>query len=269
VEDMADPTGSRGFEADATPPAAARLVVVPRHPGPLRDVADRAPGDDLDLAIEELFGETTDEGPGLFDVALLVTGLGLVAWSIATDARGLPFPLGVLLTILGLALPARSVVRAGQRRSRERTVRRALRGGYALDISDPLTSSLAAAYASLVGRLDEQPERTARPTLEAAHLAMVEVATLLDGGRPTGPAEIAYVERRRKALRDTAAELIRVARHGAVLGSTLDAQALAARTDRAEALARARDELADQSGIGSIGELDAIRAQLRRERTDD
>jgi hypothetical protein len=251
------------------PAAAERLVVVPRDPGPLRDVADQRGGDDLDLVIDELFGETTDEGPGLFDVALLVGGVGLVVWSIATDAQGLAFPLGVLLAVLGLALPARSVVRAGQRRTQERATRRALRRGYALDVSDPLTSALATAYILVVTRLAEQPERTARPILEAAHQAMVEVATLLDGRPPTAPAEIAYVERRCRAIRETAAELALVARRRARHGSTVDAEEAAIRTNRADALARAREELAEGSGIGSIDQLEAVRSQLREERTHD
>ena len=265
---MAEPTGTRSVEPELAPAAAEGLAVVPRQPGPLRDIAGRGVGDDLDLAINELFGETTDEGPGLFDVALLVAGAGLVAWSIATDAQGLAFPLGVVLAILGLALPARSVVRAGQRGTRKRTFRRASRDGYVLDVSDPLTASLAGAYGRVVVWVDGQPERAARATLEAAHLAMVEVATLLDGRRPTAPAEIRYVERRRDALRDTAAALVFAARRPTTLGSALAGQDRARQTDRAEALARAREELAAGSGIGSIDQLEAARARLREDADD-
>jgi hypothetical protein len=91
-----------------------QIVVVPRTPGPLRvlDDAGAAKGDELDVMIDEVFGPSTDEGPGLFDVVLVVGGLALVAWSWLSGGAGPWFIIGITAIVLGIALPARSIVRA-------------------------------------------------------------------------------------------------------------------------------------------------------------
>ena len=68
-------------DRSATASPERQIVVVPRTPGFLRllDDAGAARGDDLDVMIDEVFGPSTDEGPGLFDVVLVLGGLALVA----------------------------------------------------------------------------------------------------------------------------------------------------------------------------------------------
>jgi hypothetical protein len=60
-------------------PGGPRLVVVPKRPGPLLDIPTQTPRqrDDLDELLDDSFGEPTREGPGLFDIALILTGVAL------------------------------------------------------------------------------------------------------------------------------------------------------------------------------------------------
>jgi hypothetical protein len=103
-------------EVDGAEPVPRQLVVVPTTPGPLRpvDAARRPDGDGLDEIIDEMFGPSTDEGPGLFDLALIAIGIGLVAWSWISGGGGPWFVIGIVVLVLGIALPACSVVRVAR-----------------------------------------------------------------------------------------------------------------------------------------------------------
>ncbi len=246
----------------------SRIAIVPSHLGPLRALSEEARGDDVDKAIDELFGETTDERPGLFDFFLLASGVALIGWAVAMNASGPALPLGVAALVLGLALPARSLVRAGRARRRARKQRRTLRDGYPLDIGHEATAALADAHSRLIEVAGADPGRVENRALEAAHLAVVEVATLLDGAAPVAPAEIAYVAERTQAIRDTASQLVRLQRIRSRSAAADEEETFEARARHAAALTQAREELSGAFGLGSIDQLQAVQDLLRRERTD-
>lgn len=262
----ADAVADRAERVSRPTPTISRIAIVPSHLGPLRDLSDEARGNDVDKAMDELFGETTDERPGPFDLFLLASGVGLIGWAVAMNASGPALPLGVIALVLGLALPARSLVRAGRARRRARTQRRALRDGYPLDIGHEATAALARAHTRLIEIAGTDPGRVETGALEAAHLAVVEVATLLDGAPPVAPAEIAYVAARTQAIRDTTSQLVRIQRIRSRLAATDEEETFEARARRAAALTQAREELSGAFGMGSIDQLEAVQDLLRRER---
>ena len=105
---------ARTAPADASAAAVRpRTVVVPRRPGSLREYQPRSRRrrDELDDLIDELFGPTTDEKPGRFDAGLAVVGLSLAAWAIILGGPRVALWIGISAIVLGLALPARAVLR--------------------------------------------------------------------------------------------------------------------------------------------------------------
>ena len=115
-------------EAPDEPHPPRRLLVVPSAPGPLRPL-EAAPGpDELDALIDEVFGRTTDERPGPFDIVLVVGGAALIGWGFLTSAPGW-LALGAIGLVLGLALPVRQLMRSSSdRRRSDRERRLAIRG---------------------------------------------------------------------------------------------------------------------------------------------
>ena len=112
------PRVARQAEQQVTPYAAidmdnersgfVRLVIVPRAAGPLLDpdasTAER-PRDEIDDAVDELFGPDPGGSVGATDVVLVAAGAALVAWSLLSLHAALVTGLGVLLIVLGLTLP--------------------------------------------------------------------------------------------------------------------------------------------------------------------
>jgi hypothetical protein len=266
---------SRMARSAAHPGASedAELVVVPRQPGQLAPLGggDR-PKDELDELVDDMFGESTDEGPGIFDLVLLGLGAAITVWSFVSDAGTGWTALGVVLIVLGLALPARSVLRAYRSRSARRKRRRATERGYLLDTSAPSTGTLVDAYERLSEVADGSASPLARQTVMAAHGALVEVATLLDGTPPVTDAEVAYVEKRAVAIRDTTARLIRAdrtyARARGATARTDEDETMAGRRRRADAVTRAREELESTHGMSSVDQLEALNDVLQREMSD-
>jgi len=265
---MDDDSSINTAQADDRPwrDSAQSLVVVPRTPGPLRPLRDeRQPGDDLDTLIDEVFGPTTAEKPGLFDVALVVAGVALIAWSFASGGTGPWFAIGIGLVILGIALPARSLLRAAGARRAARRDSRILRGGTPLDTSDATVGALAGSYEALVHAAKLPGITTGARAVEAAHAAVLEVASLLSGRRPLTAEERAYVERRTKAIRDLASQLLRASRawQRSRLADGVDVTAAA--RERAAAVVLAREALEAGAGVGAVDELERLSAQLRAE----
>ncbi len=162
------------------------------------------------------------------------------------------------MLLLGVALPARSAVQTIQRREDSAHRNRVETTGFALDIAHPATAALVDAYDELVtaaAQLGAVPSDHSVEALDAAHLALVEAATLLDGAVPTSPTEVAYVERRTAAIRGLTA--------GMRLLPSSDP-----RRERAAALASARDELESLDRLGSLDRLEGLRTRLQPE-TDD
>lgn len=257
-----------GAERPGGPPR--RIVVVPRTPGPLRDLVPEGPAtrDELDQLIDDVFGPTPDDRPGVFDVLLLVAGVLLFAWGLATGASSIVFIAAGAAVILGLVLPARSLLRTVRRKSTDRRWRRALGAGRPLDVTHPATAALVDAYdafleaARLPGtELDEQ-------AIEPAHLALVEVATLLGGAPPAAPAQVEYVEKRTRAIRSITDQLDRAHQAWADSHGAAGERALRRRQVYATAITEAREEFEAADRYNSLDRLGRLGRELTVEADD-
>lgn len=158
-------------------------VIVPHRPGPLVDVPAGEGG-----------GAAGD--PRLFGAPEALLAAGGAALLGAVLVLGLPNWLTVVAVAclaLGLALPAHAALLLALRRRADRRRRAILGRGTVLDVSAPPVRRLVAAYRRL--------ERTAEAGMarDAAHLALTEVAVLLDGRTPSRGEE-EYVAARAEAV---------------------------------------------------------------------
>lgn len=181
-------------------------VVVPRRPGALLvapgEVAER---DDVDEFLDDLFGEPSLDRPGTADVVLVALGAGGLVAGLVWLPSGVAV-LGGLLLALGLVLPLSSLWRALGRRRQAKSVARLMDSGILLATDHALTAELVDGYRRVLGHLDPGPAPPSE-ALSAAHLALLEVAGLLHGRPPYGPAEEEYVARRARAVTDLANDL--------------------------------------------------------------
>jgi hypothetical protein len=243
-------------EADGDAQARRALVVVPRRPGPLLEPPDdERRHDDLDEVLDELFGEPTREGPGPFDAALVLGG-GLL---IATAWLGwLPRGLGVVgacAAALGLVLPARSLWRRLARRRAARRLRGTLEQGLPLDLGHHEARRLASAYERIVAAAGRPRPGLAPDALEAAHLALTEVAGLLGGRPPDGPAEEEYLRARAIAVADLVQRLETAAPEGDA-GDGRDEPLLR------ESAVRALEDFERRTGWSSLTRIELVRDAL-------
>lgn len=262
-------TGGPGTADSPAEPGASTMVVVPRQPGRLRAVGGSGrTRDELDELIDDIFGQSTDERPGIFDVVLIGLGVVLLAWSLVLGGPDLATWIGLFAVLLGVALPLRGAVRGFGRRRTRAARERAVAEGYVLDTSHPATAELAAVYDRLcdAARLPnvQEPSRI----VAAGHLAMVEVATLLKGAPPFAPEQVTYVARRTEAMRSVTSGLL--AGHERWVAEATAANQSAAAEDRewAAALTAAREELESTARTGSLSELDQLRGQVGRDAPD-
>lgn len=219
------------------------VVVVPRMPGPLiRPDADagRRHRDDLDDLIDELLPDTT-EGPGPVDAALLASGGALVGWAMIGNPPALAAVAGAAAIGLGSILPVRAAWRAVSSRRRAATLGR----GLPLRTDDPSIAQLIAAYDALDGI-----PATTDAARGAAHGAVLEVASLLDGRAPALDRERNYVDLRAAAVR----ELVRALQE-------LDP----AEPDRpsGDLVVEAREELDALGGVSALSRLDDVTEEVR------
>lgn len=180
------------------------FVVVPAGPGPLVAVAPESPRDDIDVALDEVFGAPDDRGPGVADAVLVAGGGGVVvAGSVAS------WPLAVVVAGgaaigLGLILPVRSAWRraAARRRDIARVARRT--HGAVLRIGHDVVADLVAQHDRVREAAAGLPADERLRVESVAHAAVREVAALLGERAPSGAAELEYVSARAAALRDLA-----------------------------------------------------------------
>lgn len=252
-------------------PAASRFVVVPRTPGPLRYLrrTKRADDDDIDAAIDELFGDITNEEPGRFDLALLLIGVGLIAWWATSAATGPGLVLGVISIVLGLAIPTRNAIRVANRRWTRMKDGRVMRQGYPLDAGDPNVARLVDAYEHVVRLADRQLLPQWEEALGAAHRAVVETASLLGTSRPSAGPDTEYVRKRARAIRALTkalkASLASADRDRDARDDARDDDEAASRERWTSAVAEARDQLEAQTGLGALSELDALTKRIDTE----
>lgn len=213
--------------------------------------AERRDRDDLDELIDELFPDV-DEPPGWFDAALLVVGAALVVAGImdVVPTPGLIVGLGTLG--IGCVLPVRMAWRSARRRLQGRRHAALLATGVALDTSSPETSRLVGVYRDLV--VTAAGTDLAIPAVAAAHGALLDAATLLDGRSPASEAERTYVEERATAIEDLA-ETLR--------GSAVEDLAELPEPDT---LVEARAELDQLTRSSSVQWLEALTNEARTHR---
>ena len=223
------------------------IVIVPRAPGPLLRPDTAGPGrDGLDELIDDLLPDT-DEGPGLVDAGLLASGAGVLAWTALGDPPGLATFAGIAALGLGSILPLRAGWRwlSDRRRSRRRS---ALLGrGIPVRVGDPDVARLVAAYEDLSAGPD-----AARA---AAHAALMEVASLLNGRVPTSERERRYVADRAEAVEELVSAL-----------GELDVPVGDDPHVDPDLVVEAREELDVLSGTTSIVRLDELTAEVRSRR---
>ena len=252
----------------------AHLVVVPRRPGRLIDVDDHPhPADELDDAIDALFGATDDADAGWFDVGLVLLGTAIVVSSWIAGLPAFWAAIGVAAIALGVALPLRTIAARARDGRDDGRRSQALGDGQPLDASDRHIARLIAAYERCLeaARLPLAPHGD--EAVDAAHAAVVEVATLLGGRAPDGPAETTYVQTRSSAIDARAGDLPR--RHRAAIEKRLQVATHAwppAAVDdagsRTAALVEARDELIAGTGLGALERMRELRDSFRTEAID-
>jgi hypothetical protein len=185
-------------------PRRIDVVVVPRRPGRvihLDDDRSRRGRDDLDNLIDELLPEV-DEEPGWFDVALLLLGGALLLGPWVSDAGPIVAVFGVVALCLGCVLPIRTGWRhAGRRRAHGRRAALLARG-VLLDISSPGVATLVGAYDDLFRVAGGSSPWIGRQAMPAAHVALMEVASLLGGHPPRSERQRAFVDQRARAVAD-------------------------------------------------------------------
>jgi hypothetical protein len=240
------------------------MVVVPWAPGPLLVPAgDRTP-DGIDDLVDELFGSDIDEQPSWFDLGLFAGGAGLFAWSLLSGASTALVVIGAIAGLLGCILPIRAAWRAVRGRGVQRRRQAVLERGLALAAEHPATSGLISAYRSLLaGAALPAAAAFGEEAVTAAHQALVEVATRLDGKPPTRPDDVEYIASRTNAVETLSEALADHQRR-------LDARAARAAAAAAEAeeelqwTARreATAELESQLGPDSLDRLELLARHL-------
>ena len=251
----------------ATVGSIGHLMVVPRAAGPLRDVDAAAgrPVDELDAAIDELFGEPDDERAGPLDVALVVGGIGLAGWAFVTGGHEPLLAVGIASALLGSALPARSMTQAARERRRSEDRDRSIGDGLPLDASEPTVHALVGAYDGCLRAASKPGLPGAAAATDAAHQAMVEVASLLAGGRPVADAELEYVRKRTGAIQRLTVRLQEVQRARVEARMDLSIHRTPTGPRWATAVTEAREELEATGGLGSLDRMAEIATALESE----
>jgi hypothetical protein len=245
---------------------ARRMVIVPRRPGLLRpyEVAQQRPRDELDDVIDDLFGATTDEKPGPFDVGLVVVGLGLAAWGVIFGGPALALWLGIAAIVLGLALPLRAALRRYGWSRTGGLRRRIIDGGLLLDASQPATVALIDAYAHVIQMSCLQGIGDPKRAVTAGHMAVVEVAKYLDGRPPETPSMIRFVSVRTDALEKLTRRMMRS--HDRWAAKTAAQLSVPDEVGGGEPAATSPWESLNALGqTEALAELEKLNQQLRRE----
>ena len=235
--------------------------MVPHQPGPLVDPdADGRRGrDEIDELIDELLPDVED-GPGPFDIGLVVVGLGLVGWALLGGGPGWAVVAGLVALGLGSVLPARAGWRRLQHRSEGRRRAAVLADGTLLDVSAPAIASMVRSYEALfVPQPDAQvalePELLGR-VQAAGHAALSEVASLLGGRAPSSEREHGYVEERADALSSMVEEVERAAHRDVSNGGSPVVDP--------EALVDAREELDRLAPFTTVGRIEDLTDEMKR-----
>jgi hypothetical protein len=243
---------------------ADNIVVVPHRPGPLLPLEtsnNRRGPDDLDALVDSLFPEV-EERAGWVDATLAIGGAGLLAWAWIGSAPTIVTVLGIGALALGCILPLRAAWRRARRRSERRRRETLMRQGVPLDISSPRTAALTATYDALLGLEQRSGRGFDDPGIAAAHSALLEVASLLNGRAPTSDRQLDYIDRRAAALNDLLAALQEIE---ATTDAERDDDAPALHPD---ALVDAREELDQIAPLNAVTRLEELIAEAKARQRD-
>ncbi|MFN0025870.1 MAG: hypothetical protein ACKV2O_01620 [Acidimicrobiales bacterium] len=226
------------------------VVVVPARPGPLVALSELQRGrDEIDVALDVLFGEPDDRGPGPVDALLFVGGAAGVA---AGQVGSLPVLVsvgGAAAMALGAILPLRSLWRRVESARRSRRLQVRLGDGVLLRTDHAHLKALVMAHEQLSDLARHLASEPKARVAAVAHSALREVASLLDGRLPQTQAELDYVSARTSAL----VELCHVVGAPGVS----DGEA-----DRRHAVVEARREVEEVSGRSSLTDAADLARQL-------
>jgi hypothetical protein len=245
------------------------MVIVPRRPALLREqeAASQRPRDELDDLIDDLFGTTTDEKPGRFDAGLVLIGLLLVAWAGILGGPGPALWFGIAAILLGLALPVRSALRKYGWTRTGGLRKRILDGGLHLDSSHPATVALIDGYAHLIQMSCLQGTGDPKRAVTAGHMAVVEVATYLDGQPPETPAKVRFVTIRTDAIEALTRRMMRS--HDRWAAKTASDSAASDEAVVDQAAISQWEPLNALTRSSALAELENLDHQLRREIADE
>ena len=234
------------------------LVVVPRRPGPLifPPTIERKDRDELDISLDEVFGEPIQQKPGPVDASLVVGGVGLIIIAEVLSGGGWLVWVGGLSVVLGLALPVRSLWRMAMRSRSTQRLASILKQGDPLNLTDATARRLAVAYTKMQQIADGGQEPAAADALEASAQALQEVAVLLKGRPPRGAAESEYVARRAIAVEGLARSLEQA--HGSVASDGV------AEDHIRDAAVEALTEFEKRTGMSSLDRISSIRGTKPR-----
>lgn len=225
-------------------------MVVPAHPGPVVRLQDLERGrDEIDVLLDDVFGEPDDRGPGPFDAVLVMGGLGAIVGGQVASLPAVVTVCGAAAVGLGAILPLRSLSRRIASARRARRFRSVLGDGVLLRTDHQTVEQLLGAHRQL---LSVTPQLAAAPrerVRAVAHDALVEVASLLGGRSPGAQAEVDYVVARCRALADLAATIA-------------DPRVGDGESDRRRAFVEARHEVEQLSGSSSLTEASGLAREL-------
>ena len=250
-------------ESHGPAPDRRTVVVVPHRPGPLLSFDRSRSGrgrDDLDDLVDDLVADV-EEGAGAFDAALLLVGAGLLTWTLIGTAPVIVTVLGVAALLLGCVLPARTAWRRARDRQRHRHRKGLLENGLLMDVSSASAARLVGAYEDLFGIASRSASELADPALSAAHCAVSEVASLLEGRAAASEREVRYIDMRAEAV----AALVGALRALPASSEPSGGDLFPLRTD---ALIAARDELDRITPFGSVARLEELLTEARMRRHD-
>lgn len=238
---------------DSTSGDHTDMIVVPRAPGPLVPLGNqRHNRDDIDEAIDEIFGQVDDSAPGVGDALLVVVGAGLIVTSQIATVSSAVLVFGILSLGLGCILPLRWLAQQTRGRIRGRKVEAIIGDGFVLRSDHSATQHLVAAYDQVVALVEAS--HTPEPRfLAIAHAHMTEVAAVLEGHSPTTRSHVNYVTERTESLKQLALVLDDRANTGsdrqqALLDARLEVEALDSASSLTEAAALLREFPGQQHG---------------------
>ena len=223
---------------------------MPVRPGPIVRLGDLTrTRDEVDDALDDVFGRPDDRGPGPVDAALLVAGVGAVVAGQATSLPTVVTVGGVIAVVLGAILPLRSLWRRVDSGRQSRLLHAAIGDGVVLRADDPRVEELLAAHQRALDTAARLAVAPRARVAAVAHAAVLEVASLLAGRAPALETEVEYVSARVRALHDLAA-------------AAADPRSGDGERDRRQARADARVEVERLAGGSSIADAAALSREL-------